>query len=311
MPLFSRSSALTLSLFLAFSLMACDSSDVEPEPQPDPIGTLAANTAQLSTLTAALQAADLVDALNGPGPFTVFAPVNSAFDALGGDVVGQLLEPSNEAILSKVLTYHVVPGRIMAADLSDGQTAATLQGESVTFDIDGSTVTIDGVRIIQTDIMAGNGVVHLIDGVLTTPLDLVDTATIQGFDNLVAAVASAGLVDALRADGPLTVFAPTDQAFEDAASALGLSLSELLALPNLDDILLYHVVSGAVPSSALSDGQVVTTLNGASFAIDLGSGAAIDTDQDGTSDANIVATDVNVKNGIIHVLDAVLLPPSN
>lgn len=302
----------SLIAVLALGLTACDTNDVEidPIPDPDPIGTLAAGTADLSTLTAALQAADLVDALNGPGPFTVFAPVNSAFDDLGADVVSRLLESGNADILNKVLTYHVVPGRITAADISDGQMATTLQGDRVEFDVDGSSVTIDGVSIIQTDILAGNGIVHLIDGVLTTPLDIVDTATIQGFDNLVAAVAAANLVDALRGEGPLTVFAPTNQAFEDAAAALNLTLAEVLALENLDDILLYHVVNGAVPSTALSEGQVVTTLNGATFTVKLDGGPAIDTDGDGTNDASISQTDITVKNGIIHVLDAVLLPPT-
>ncbi|NNF57626.1 MAG: fasciclin domain-containing protein [Rhodothermaceae bacterium] len=169
---------------------------------------------------------------------------------------------------------------------------------------------IDGVRIISTDIIADNGVVHLIEGVLTTPLDIVDTATIQGFGNLVAALDVAELDDDLMGDGPFTVFAPTDQAFEEAATALGTDIAGLLALDNLDEILLYHVVSGSVLASNLSDGLDVMTLNGASFTVLLNSGAAIDTDGDDAADATITATDLEVGNGVIHVIDAVLLPPA-
>src|SRR5690606_38629964 len=123
----------------------------------------------------------------------------------------------------------VVPGRVLAADLQDGQMAETLQGSEVTITLQNGNAFVDGVRIIQTDLTADNGVVHLIEGVLTTPLDVTGVARLQGFDNLVAALGAADLVGALQADGPFTVFAPTDRAFANAADALGLTLPELFA----------------------------------------------------------------------------------
>ena len=301
---------LLLSALLLFlvPLTGCDSED--PIVNEQTIVDLAQSSSDLSTLVTALAEAGLVDDLEADGPFTVFAPVNSAFDALGSDVVDRLLADENGDILAEVLTYHVVPGRILASDLQDGQTVTTLEGSELTVSITADGAFVDGVAIIETDLTADNGVVHLIDEVLTTTLDVTEVARIQGFDNLVAALSAADLVTTLQGDGPFTVFAPTDEAFEAAADALGITLEELLALENLDEILLYHVVSGEVLAADLSDGQVVPTLNGETFTVDLSSGAAIDTDGDGTNEANIVTTDVPASNGVIHIIDAVLLPPS-
>ena len=126
---------------------------------------LAVATPDLSTLVAAVQAADLAGTLAGPGPFTVFAPVNAAFDALPAGTVESLLEPANREKLRGVLTYHVVPGRILAADLKDGARVTTVEGTELTIDLDGGA-KVDGARVVKADVLASNGVVHLIDAVL-------------------------------------------------------------------------------------------------------------------------------------------------
>ena len=126
---------------------------------------IAAGNESFSTLVAAVQAADLVDTLKGEGPFTVFAPTNAAFAALPEGTVEDLLKPENKDTLTAILTYHVVPGKVMSGDLSDGMTATTVQGTDVTI---GTTngVTVDGAKVVQADIEASNGVIHVIDSVI-------------------------------------------------------------------------------------------------------------------------------------------------
>ena len=123
-------------------------------------------TDALSTLVAAVTAADLGETLSGDGPFTVFAPTNDAFGALPAGTVDTLLEPANREKLTSVLTFHVVAGKLLAADLSDGQTLTTVQGQTLTVNVDGATVTVNGVPVVQADVEASNGVVHVISGVL-------------------------------------------------------------------------------------------------------------------------------------------------
>jgi uncharacterized surface protein with fasciclin (FAS1) repeats len=128
---------------------------------------LAQDTPDLSTLVTAVSTAKLGDTLQGDGPFTVFAPTNAAFKELGDEQVQSLLEPENRDQLTKVLTYHVVPGTLTAADLSDGQKLETVAGETLTVKVDGGTVMVDDASVVQPDVEASNGVVHVIDGVLT------------------------------------------------------------------------------------------------------------------------------------------------
>jgi uncharacterized surface protein with fasciclin (FAS1) repeats len=258
-----------------------------------------------STLVAAVEAAELVETLrsdnDGEG-FTVFAPVNSAFADLPPEQLDRLLDPANQGLLQKVLTYHVIPGQVRAGDLVDGQTVTTVEGAEVTIDLDGGP-SVNGADIIATDIETANGVIHLIDGVLTENLDVVDVATLNGFETLVGAVQTAGLEATLRTDNGgvgFTVFAPTDEAF-----------AALDAIPTdpsvLADILLYHVVGATVESGDLSDEQVVTTLQGGTFTVDLDGGVFIEGAQ---NTVEVVLTDVPAENGVIHVIDAVLLPPA-
>ncbi len=304
-PRFHRLLTLLLLPVFAFSFAACDSNDDNGDNDGQTIVALAQDTPDLSTLVTALQAADLVSTLNGDGPFTVFAPVNSAFAALDPAQINRLLEADNQALLQKVLTYHVVPGRILASDLTDGQTVTTVEGSTLTIDLDG-TPTVNGVEIIQTDIEASNGVVHLIGGVLTQNLDVTDTAVLQGFDTLVAALGAAGLVDDLQADGPFTVFAPTEQAFADLLATLNVTAEQLLARADLADILRYHVVAGEAFASDLSNGQVLNTLGGGTLTVNI-SGSTVSL-VGANNTVTVVVPNVDVSNGVIHAIDAVLLP---
>lgn len=132
------------------------------------IVALAQGTPDLSTLVKAVTAADLATTLQGKGPFTVFAPTNAAFADIQS-TVDTLLMPENKEDLQGVLTYHVVPGKVMAADLKDGQELTTVQGEKLKVSIDGSTVKVGDATVTQPDVEASNGVVHVIDKVLVPP----------------------------------------------------------------------------------------------------------------------------------------------
>jgi uncharacterized surface protein with fasciclin (FAS1) repeats len=262
------------------------------------------------TLVQAIQAAGLEDALRGEGPLTVFAPTDAAFAALPeGTLEALLADPTGQ--LQQILLYHVLNGQVMAADVADGLMASTLQGDDVNFAVDGNKVTINDVSIVLTDIEASNGVIHVIDAVILPPvpdaaalLDIVDTAIGAGdFDTLVMAIQAAGLEDALRGQGPFTVFAPTSIAFSELPAG---TLPSLLADPlgQLQQILLYHVIPGEVLAADVTDGLVATTLQGedVQFVVD-GSKVTI-------NDATITATDIRAANGVIHVIDRVILPPA-
>ncbi len=277
-----------------------------------------------TTLVAAVQAADLVDTLSSDGPFTVFAPTDEAFAAALGDL-GLSAEDllADTELLTTILTYHVIPAEVLSTDLSDGQTAATVQGEEVTIDLtDG--VKVNGANVVIADVDASNGVIHAIDYVLLPPSlglggdameedamedaelgNIAEVATEAGaFTTLLAAVEAAELTDALTGEGPLTVFAPTDDAFAAALDDLGLTAEELLGNTELlTSVLTYHVVAGEVTSGDLVDGPVAT-LNGAEITIDLSDGVKV-------NGANVVTADVEASNGVIHVIDAVLLPPAS
>lgn len=291
--------ALTLPV-LASTLVACsDDDDTPTAPALQTITQTAAATAQLSTLVTALQAAELTTTLNGTGPFTVFAPVNSAFSALPSDVVTRLLETGNRAILTKVLTFHVVPGRITASQLRDGQTLTTVEGTALPVSVANGVVTVGGARVTTADVEASNGVVHLIDGVMLGSLDIVDNAIIRGFSSLVSAVQAANLVTPLRG-GSLTVFAPTNAAF---AAIPGGAPSDVATLTR---VLQLHVVGSRALSSQLSNGQQLPTLlTGTSLTVGLTGGVRVTGPR---NFASVVAADVVAKNGVIHVIDTVLLP---
>ena len=259
-------------------------------------------------LEAAVGAAGLVDALSGEGPFTVFAPTDDAFIALAGalDVTAEDLLALDG--LADILLYHVVGAQVLSTDLADGATAATLLGEDVTVTINDDGIFINDAQVTVADIVTDNGVVHVIDAVLLppTPFTVVDVIVNSEVHTLLeAAVGAAGLVDALSGEGPFTVFAPTDDAFIALATALDVTAEDLLGLPELADILLYHVVGAQVLSTDLADGATATTLNGAEVTVEIDCESNIF-----INDAQVTVADIVTDNGVVHVIDAVLLPPA-
>ncbi len=297
----SRVSSAALLPVLLLAAAGCEDDPAAPVLTDDIVDIVVASS-MVSTLETAVVAAGLVAALQADGPFTVFAPRNEAFDALGADVVQALLETENLDLLTEILTLHVVEGvAARSTDLTDGQTVTTLQGDQLTIGISGSNVTVDGAAVVSADIEATNGIIHIIDAVLVPEVDIVDVAVLNDFPTLVDLVRMAGLESTLRGDNGgngYTVFAPTEAAFA--------ALSSVPSGQALVDVLTYHVVGATVPSSALSDGQVVTTVQGETFTVNIGASVTI-TDQTGNT-VNVVATDVQATNGIVHVIDEVILP---
>ena len=269
------------------------------------VADIVINSDDHNTLEAALGAADLVSALNGAGPFTVFAPTDAAFDALPeGTVDALLMDPSGA--LTDILLYHVVGASALSTDLSDGQTIVTLSdGKSVTVSITTDGVFIEDAQVIIADLEADNGVVHVIDAVLI-PTNTVADIVIDSPDHntLEAALGAAGLVDVLSGDGPFTVFAPTDAAFDALPEG---TVDALLMDPMgaLTDILLNHVVGATALSTDLSDGQTIVTLNN-------GKTVTVSITPDGVfiDNAQVMVADLEADNGVVHVIDAILLPPN-
>jgi transforming growth factor-beta-induced protein len=263
----------------------------------------AVSAGSFKTLVAAVQAAELVDALKGEGPLTVFAPTDEAFAKLPKGTVEALLK--DKAKLQKILKYHVVAGRVMAADVVKLKAAKTLLGSSVRVDSGANGVAINSAKVVKADITCSNGVIHVIDTVLLPPADndakdLVETAVAAGsFKTLVAALQAAELVDALKGEGPLTVFAPTDEAF--AKLPRGTVEALLKDKAKLQKILKYHVVSGRITSAQVVKVPSAKTLAGQSVHITSCQGVKI-------NNANVVKADIAASNGIIHVIDTVLLP---
>jgi uncharacterized surface protein with fasciclin (FAS1) repeats len=255
-----------------------------------------------STLATAVGAANLVDALRGDGPFTVFAPTNDAFAALPEGTLDALLADTDA--LTEVLTYHLVEGSVLAADLDGVVSAQTLAGYPVLFDLsDGAMINESNITV--TDIYTRNGVIHVIDAVMLPPEgDIVETAIAAGFSTLAAALEAGELVSALQGEGPFTVFAPTNEAFDNLPAG---TLDVLLMPENksmLQDILKYHVVGAQIFSGNLKDGATAETLQGQSVTVTIGEGVMID-------NANVTVVDIITKNGVIHVIDAVIIPESN
>jgi len=281
------------------------------------ITVIAGDNENLSILVEALEQTGLIDDLQADGPFTVFAPTNQAFqDLLDSNPDWNALSDIDNATLTSVLLFHVVSGNIMAGDLSDTyvNTLATgPNGEALSLQVNVTGgVTFNGSATPSTtDVEADNGTIHIINSVMLPP-NVVNLAANNGeFSSLVAALTRADLtidyVSILTGEGPFTVFAPTNAAFEALleSSADWNTLADI-PVAILEAVLNYHVVNGAnVQSDELSDGQAITSLGGM-FEIDLNSGAQITTSSDQTVD--IVITDVQGTNGVVHAVNQVLLP---
>jgi|688.fasta_scaffold301316_2 transforming growth factor-beta-induced protein len=293
--------ALSLVVVLGSSVfaVACDKKDI--------VDT-AVGAGSFKTLVAAVQAADLVDTLKGKGPFTVFAPTDEAFAKLPAGTVEDLIKPENKEKLVAILTYHVVPGKVLAKDVVKLTAAKTVQGQDVAIKVADGKVTVDNANVVKTDIECSNGVIHVIDSVIipmeksSTP-DIVDTAVKAGkFNTLVAAVKAAGLVETLKGEGPFTVFAPTDEAFAKLPKGTVESLLKPENKEKLIAILTYHVVPGKVMAKDVVSLTEAKTVQGSAVKI------AVNGDKVSIDGANVLKTDIETSNGVIHVIDAVILP---
>ena len=297
--------ALFSSLLMApaFAQDCQDSQDVRPGK--DIVDTAVA-AGQFKTLAAALGAANLVPTLKGKGPFTVFAPTDAAFEKLPEGMVADLLKKKNLATLRSILTYHVVAGKLPTEKVIMQKGFVTLNGQRVGIQLDKKGAMIGGARILKTDIHCSNGVIHVIDTVMTpVQEDIVGVAKKSGsFKTLTAALQAAGLADTLRGKGPFTVFAPTDAAFEKLPEGTVESLLKPENKDKLVAILTYHVVPGRNFASKVTSTPSLDSVQGQPIEFTVTKGKAK------ANDATIVDTDINASNGVIHVIDKVIMPPS-
>jgi len=311
--------SLTIALFATFfvGLSALEASatinnDIAAGDPPKTIAETAAGDERFSTLVSLLDRVNLVDVLaNEDAAFTVFAPTNDAFAASGIDA-SQLTDEQ----ITEVLLYHVVGGSAIAStDLPEGQTYASTAAAtgpngaalSLLVERNGGEVTLNNrVKVAIADLEASNGTIHAIDGVLL-PLDIVGHAAANSnFTTLVEALKGTpgDFVPLLQSEGPFTVFAPVNGAFEAIKETVATLSGEQVAA-----VLTYHVVGGAnVLSTDLSNGQNVATANtGQTFTVNITDGKVTLTDAAGNT-VNVVSTDVQATNGVIHVIDTVLIP---
>jgi uncharacterized surface protein with fasciclin (FAS1) repeats len=311
-------SFLALITFLSIIGTSCENDDDDDNPIDNSIAGLASRTANLSILVEALNKVNLTTTLTSSGTYTVFAPTNAAFTTFLATTPYATIDDVPDAVLKEILLNHVIGSVAKSTDLSTGYIKTLGKGASsptntlsMFVNVGTSGVTLNGVSMVTTaDIMASNGVIHIVDEVINLPTIVTHALANPNFTSLVGALTSAGqpdFVSILSGTGPFTVFAPTNNAF----TALNIELAPGgiagVSAANLTKVLRYHVVNGGILASSLTDGQIVPTLQTPqTFTIQLSNGAKI-------KDANnriatITATDVQCANGVIHVLDKVLLP---
>ena len=266
----------------------------------------AVGAGSFNTLVAAVKAAGLVDTLKGKGPFTVFAPTDEAFAKLPEGTVETLLKPENKQKLIDILKYHVVPANVKAADVVKLTSAPTVNGQRATVKVADGGVKVDNANVVKTDIACTNGTIHVIDSVILPSGDTIPAVADKAgaFKTLLAAAKAAGLVEALSAPGPITVFAPTDEAFAKLPAGTVESLLKPENKQKLADILKYHVVPGRVYSDDALKAKEAKTLQGGTIKIGANDKGAF------VNDAKLLKTDINASNGVIHVIDSVILPPA-
>lgn len=258
-----------------------------------------------NTLAAALTQADLVDTLKGDGPFTVFAPTDEAFAKLPSGTVEMLLKPENKDKLISILTYHVVPQKLDAEHVLGSDALVTLNGQRI--NVDAKDAEVDDASIVKTDILCSNGIIHVIDEVILPESGtVVDVAKSTGtFNTLVAALGAGDLAEALGGEGPFTVFAPTDEAFKKLPSGTVETLLKPENKEMLRGILLYHVVEGRVFSDDAIEAESAHTLQGSEIRITTKGKRVM------INDAKVTSADIDASNGVIHVVNEVLLPSND
>ena len=261
------------------------------------------NSQGFGILAQVLQITGLLDAQNSSDTrTTLFAPTDDAFLAVPEDILESLIAAPQKLI--DAILYHVAEGRTFASDLSDQLEVTTAQGETAIITLNADGAFINNAQIIITDFFTGNGIIHVIDGVLLPAPSTVMDVVIRSEDHTILQIAldTANLSSTLQGDGTFTVFAPTDAAFAELPTE---TLNALLSEPagQLTDILLYHVLGSEVLSTDLSDGLTATTINGADITV------TIDDNNVFINNAQVLVADIITENGIVHVIDMVLLPP--
>jgi transforming growth factor-beta-induced protein len=259
-----------------------------------------------TTLASLLQKAGLVDTLKGAGPFTVLAPTDEAFAKVPKATLDALA--ADPAKLKAVLLYHVIAGNVPSSEVVKLTSAKTVNGASVSIKVENGMVYVNGAKVVTPDVKASNGVIHVVDTVLlpaAKPQNIVQTAVAAGqFKTLASLLQKSGLAKTLQT-GKWTVFAPTDAAFAKVPKA---TLSKVASDPVLlKKVLLYHVVKGAVPASKVVtlDGKSVKTVEGSSLKVKVSGGSVF---LNGST--KVTKTDVQASNGVIHVVNKVLIPAS-
>ena len=296
-------SVLALGLLTAPVVAQC-ASTASYQGKSNTIVDVAKSAGSFKTLLAAAQAAGLVEALQGDGPLTVFAPTDEAFAKLPKGTVESLLKPENRDKLRAILTYHVVPGRLDARHVTSKDGATSLNGQRIDFAAKDGKVMVDNASVVSADVAASNGLIHVIDAVIL-PSDANIVATAKGakqFNTLLTAATEAGLAGTLADGGPFTVFAPTDEAFGNLPEGTVANLLKPENRDKLASILKYHVVSGRVyANDAIAAGQA-DTLAGQKVKIANGGGYVM------INDARVVMANLDASNGVIHVIDKVIMP---
>jgi uncharacterized surface protein with fasciclin (FAS1) repeats len=307
------------ALIVTLGISCNNDDDTTPAPAPDTTITgIAVGNKDFSILVEALTKADLAKTLQGAGPFTVFAPTNAAFTAfLKTTPYASIKDVPTEA-LTQILLNHVVSGKVKSTDLSTGYVKTLAKGAASSTNTlsmyvnTASGVKLNGVSKVTTaDIMASNGVIHIVDAVIGLPTIVDHAVANPNFTTLVAALTynpASGFAGILSgtASSPFTVFAPTNDAFGAFLTETGYSGLSAIPANVLEKTLKYHVVAGAnVQSSQLTNDQVVGTFSGQNVTVKFTPTRLLDVSN---RNCNIIAVDVQCSNGIIHVLDKVLLP---
>ena len=262
---------------LALIVTSCNDDDDDSMSSKN-IVEVAQSDPNLSTLVDAIIAANLTTVLSEGGPFTVFAPTNAAFQKLDPAILNNII--STPSLLTALLQYHVVSGEVTSSQLTNGDVATLLSGQSINVDISGGMVTLnESSKVTTADIDASNGVIHIIDEVLL-PEDFAPQTIVQiaasnpeNFSTLVSALLKPDLSDLYAAandpTSDLTVFAPTNDAFAAVLSALGKNSIDDLPIGLLREIVQYHIVGGATMSSELTNGLLPTLLHNENLNVDV------------------------------------------
>ena len=318
MKILSRLKIAVAIISLTFFAISCDNNTVDTMPVADnTITGIAKSNSNFTILTQALVKADLAATLQGAGPFTVFAPTDAAFTAFLKTTPYATINDVPKEALTQILLNHVVSGAVKSTDLSTGYVktlakSATSGTNTMSLYVNlKSGVKLNGVATVSTaDVKASNGYIHIVDAVINLPTIVTHALANDNFATLVSALTKAGqpnFVSILSGAGPFTVFAPTNDAFTAFNTELAPGGIAGVSDLNLTKVLQYHVVSGNILAASLMEGQTVSTIQAPqTFSVQLAGGAKIKDSNNRIS--TIVATDVQCSNGVIHVLNKVLLP---